>query len=516
MKDLSSFGRSRQEFQEKLIYQINENFTSLFNTIDELVFILNENGNIIQTNTLVNDLLGYTNEELSGSPFLNLLPAEFHREAQSIFGEQNKEKRGFYHFSLLTKSSTQIPVSTRTSNGLWNGKPAIFIVNNHISVAIISNDQFSTTFHLNPVACGLLDADDLSLISVNEAFIRLFGFDKDDLISGKTLWDLGITVKEQLVNILKQVDLQRRLNNFEVILTTKYGDVKNILISLESIKVQDKNQRIILFNDITERKSAERMIQDVIDKNPMSMQIIDKNGFTVKVNQAHTLLFGALFPSDYSVFNDPQLIQSGFAELFVKLKKGEIVHFPETYYNTHFVNPQIPDMSIFLKVTGFPINFTNEEPEHFVLMHENITNRRIADEALRKSENLFRSVVHNSSDLIVFTDEKGILRYVSPQCQNVLGYQTNKFIGKTFQDIIHPEDKLMYRHAWEAIINYGQEEHDFIYKIIDDQKKVRWISQNSKLLKDKDVNIGIQSTLRDITEQRQAEEDFTKLKIIKG
>jgi len=369
---------------EKPILPSGEKNLTMIDYLDELIFIVDLNGNIVETNNSVNVRLGYQKEEIYGKPFESLLSPESRDVSEGITDGKLMEAAGTYHLNFLSRSGIKIIVETKVVYGSWNGAPVVFCISKDIS--------------------------------------------KSDILA------------------------------------------------------------------------------DVFDKNPMSIQIIDKHGCTVKVNQAHTLLFGTLFPSDYSVFNDPQLRQSGFSELFDKLKKGEIVHFPDAYYKVHNANPLIPEMSIYLRMIGFPINYTDEIPERFVLMHENITNRRIADDALRKSESLFRSVVHNSSDLIIFTDEKGILRYVSPLCKKILGYPANKFVGDTLQEIIHPDDKMKCKLSWDKLLNYGQEEHDFIYRIIDDEKKVRWISQNSKLLKDTDISIGIQSTLRDITEQRLAEE----------
>jgi hypothetical protein len=54
-------------------------------------------------------------------------------------------------------------------------------------------------------------------------------------------------------------------------------------------------------------KSGKRMlniINDIIDKNPMSIQIVDKDGFTVRENPAYVQLFGTAPPADFSIFTD--------------------------------------------------------------------------------------------------------------------------------------------------------------------------------------------------------------------
>ena len=125
---------------------------------------------------------------------------------------------------------------------------------------------------------------------------------------------------------------------------------------------------------------------------------------------------------------------------------------------------------------------------------------------MRESEELFKSVVHNSSDLTILADAKGIVTFVSPQCENVLGYPGDKFIGQTMPDIIYPDDVTRCRHAWEQVVQHGQELHDFEYRIVDGAGAVRWISHSAKRATVDGRVLGIQSDIRDITGRKRAEE----------
>ena len=122
------------------------------------------------------------------------------------------------------------------------------------------------------------------------------------------------------------------------------------------------------------------------------------------------------------------------------------------------------------------------------------------EKVLRESEELFRSVVNNSTELIALTDKNGIVIYVSPQCENVLGHPCNKFLGKQITDIIHPEDIEGYRQAWERVFYKGQELREFEYRIIDEQGSIRWVSQSAKQVMVNGRMLGMQKTIRNITE----------------
>jgi signal transduction histidine kinase len=118
------------------------------------------------------------------------------------------------------------------------------------------------------------------------------------------------------------------------------------------------------------------LLQDLIDKNPLSIQIVDKDGYTVLANPAHGKLFKAKPKKDFSVFKDHQLIEQGLNEYFKRLKNGEEVDFPDTTYNAHLLDPTFTDNPVNIKVLGFPIIEQENKAKRYVIIHEDITGRK--------------------------------------------------------------------------------------------------------------------------------------------
>jgi len=152
--------------------------------------------------------------------------------------------------------------------------------------------------------------------------------------------------------------------------------------------------------DISERKHAEVIFKDIIEKNPMSIQIVDLDGYTIQSNAAHTQLFGVKIPEGYSIFEDAQLLDQGLSELFEQIKKGKVVHFPDSYFNVHDVDPSFPDVLSWIKTVGFALNDSNGVPERIVLMQENITARKHAEE-------LFLDIIEKNPLSIQIVDKNG-------------------------------------------------------------------------------------------------------------
>jgi len=146
-------------------------------------------------------------------------------------------------------------------------------------------------------------------------------------------------------------------------------------------------ERIVLMQEnICDRKHMEALFQDIIDKNPMSIQIVDKDGFTITGNPAYVRLFGSLPPHDFSIFADLEGKSPELGKLIVLAKRGDVVHFPDLYYNIRDVRPDLPDNPVWIRALLFPLTGSEGKPERFVFMHENITGRKLSEQELRKAK----------------------------------------------------------------------------------------------------------------------------------
>jgi two-component system, NarL family, sensor histidine kinase UhpB len=143
-------------------------------------------------------------------------------------------------------------------------------------------------------------------------------------------------------------------------------------------------------------KQAEKILHDIIENNPLSIQIVDKKGFTEQVNAAHTVLFKAEPKDDFCIFTDIQLKEQGLSEYFERLRKGEVVYFPDNRYNAHKQNPEFPDEEVWVKAIGFPVFDTNNEIELYIIVHENITEQKRKENELRDlNEQLYQLTKFN-------------------------------------------------------------------------------------------------------------------------
>jgi len=187
-----------------------------------------------------------------------------------------------------------------------------------------------------------------------------------------------------------------------------------LFVHITGLFHKNLNQCSISTVDIIDQKRADAIFRDVIEKNPMSIQFLDMEGYVIQTNSAHTKLFGAKPPSDYSVLKDPQLLSQGFGELFEQIKKGEVVYFPSSYYNVNDVDPTFPYSPIWVKAVGFTLNDNFGKPQNIVLIHENVTERKHA-------ETSFLDIVEKNPMSIQIVDKEGYTLHGNPEYIKLFG-----------------------------------------------------------------------------------------------
>ncbi len=95
-----------------------------------------------------------------------------------------------------------------------------------------------------------------------------------------------------------------------------------------------------------------------------------------------------------------------------------------------------------MSIMGVATPLLDEEggPVGTVGVSMDVTERKRAAEALGKSEERFRALTQNSSDIVTLLGTDGTVRYQSPSVKHILGYRPEELVGENIFDYVHPED----------------------------------------------------------------------------
>ena len=242
---------------ESLLEQTRQNFEIFFNTIDDFLWVLDDQGRIIHINNTVMNRLGYLKNELENKSVLMVHPAERMEEAIRNLGEMLQGTIEYCPIPIVTKQGQLIPVETKMIQGLWNGKKVVFGVSKDISKIQLSEHKFATAFQSSAALMTITKYENGEYIDINNAFIETVGYEREEII-GKTVKELGLFEDENLRdNIIDQLDRKIPIQKVETVIHSKSGAYRTILLSADTIYIGEMRCLLIVSVDITVRKLAE-------------------------------------------------------------------------------------------------------------------------------------------------------------------------------------------------------------------------------------------------------------------
>ncbi|MGA7728804.1 MAG: PAS domain S-box protein [Dehalococcoidales bacterium] len=156
------------------------------------------------------------------------------------------------------------------------------------------------------------------------------------------------------------------------------------------------------------------------------------------------------------------------------------------------------------------ISVYSPKREYFVAMFDVITERKLAEESLRKSEEKYRIIVENTRDIIFTLNIKGEFTYVSPSVSTILGLNPDDMIGKHFISIIHPDDVSQIETLVGRNIRDGYQTPVGVeFRAGRAPNQWRWFNGRGDTIKDAQGNfINFLGTANDITERKKAEDEL--------
>lgn len=162
--------------------------------------------------------------------------------------------------------------------------------------------------------------------------------------------------------------------------------VKDFSFFVDREKLLNSLRRAVHLRGTERRLQDERRILErIIESNPYSIQIFDREGRCTRVNPASLKLWGTQVGPEYRCFEDEALLAGGSGPGFEEVRAGRTAIFPMVLYNPAWVHPELEDRERWVAAVAFPLLDDRGGFDGMVVMHEDVTARVQAEEALKKA-----------------------------------------------------------------------------------------------------------------------------------
>lgn len=378
----------------------------------------------------------------------------------------------------------------------------------------VSERMYRELFQSNPQPMWVYDMETLKFLMVNEAAITHYGYTHEEFLN-MTIKD--IRPAEQLPNLLANLaqppqDLEKSSGWMH---RKRDGTLIDVEISSHLINREGRSARMVLVNDVTQRKQAEEALRiseenyrNLAETSDSAIAVLDQDGRILYAN-----------PASLRIWQDPHLISRTVHELFPE-------EVAEGYLKVvrHVIHDQIVDQNelqtrvkgkvMWFHISMMPLKNSEGTVNALLLNAWDLTERKQAEEALHASELRFRALIEHGQDNISLLDAEGTLLWENPSATRMLGYSPDEFKGRNIFDLVHPDDLKQVQAQFAEILAKPGSEGNGSFRLKHANGTWRWAEGiGTNLLHEPSVN-AIVINYRDITERKQAEETQRQSEIL--
>ena len=147
----------------------------------------------------------------------------------------------------------------------------------------------------------------------------------------------------------------------------------------------------------------------------------------------------------------------------------------------------------------------------FVISARPIDERRAAEDALRTSEERFRLLAENATDIVSRRGPYGRITYISPSVTAILGYEPESMVERETIELVHPEDRENYR---KFVMPQGEHTCKATYRMRHAAGHYVWLEGRSRLVRDPESNLPLeyQVVSRDVSDRQERAEELKAAK----
>lgn len=552
-----------------------ESYRGLFNSVAEAIYIQDKDGKFLDVNNGALDMYGYDKDyfigktpEFLSAPGLNDL-IQIEKFVQKAFRGKNQD----FEFWGIKKNGEVFLKNVRLYPGFYFGGRVVIAIAQDITEkkkAVDSLKESEASFRslIESSQDAIYVLQDRKLQLVNSAWLKLFGYNLVEVMDKD--WNIMRIVASESQPMIKEkfkrgIEQGPRSSRYEMKALTKEGKELDLDVSVSVVNWKGKPAYQGIYRDITERKKA---IQELKNRDALlegaakiAEILMSTSNLELSINNSLGIIGEAtkvsrvyIFESHIDPLTKKRLISQRFewtnGKVSVELQNPELQNIPideffpgwyKTFLSGKVVKSLVKDFSkeiqqlmnpqkivslllvpIFVKNNfwGF-IGFDDcekerewNEPEITALSITgntigNALARHTIEMELRESEKKYRTIFENVQDIFYRADLNGLVTEISPSIERYSGFKPEEIHGKPVTDFYSDQTE---RLKLLKLLNEKGEVTDYEISLRTKSGGLIHTSVNTHLLKNENGDvIGVEGTIRDITERTAAMSQIQKL-----
>ena len=373
-----------------------------------------------------------------------------------------------------------------------------------------SEERFSKAFHSSPAALSISVLEDGRLVEVNTAFSQLTGYSQSEVL-GKTSLELGLwAIPDHRTTMAQTLRERGALRDLETRFRKKSGEICDVLLSLELIELRGKPCVLGIVQDVTDRKRAEEALRaseeryrDLVENAHDIIYSHDLEGNYISVNKAVEQITG---------YSGEEALKMNFARIIApedlerarSMIRRKLAGETETVYDLEIVAKDGRRIAFevntrLIHQDGVPVGIHG--------IARDVTERKRVQEELRESEERYRDLVENSTELICTHDLDGVILSANRASIKLLGYEGKDYVGKwNIRDLLPLDLRDRFDNYLATLRKDGVASGVMVAQTSTGERRI-WEYHNTLRTEGVAKPI-VRGMARDITERRRAEEQI--------
>ncbi len=514
---------------EETLRRSEERYRNILESIQEGYSEIDLRGNFTFVNNVTSSHLGYTKEELIGMNYRQYTSDENARKIKKIYTEVYKtgEPIDLTDHELVGKDGTTATYELSVSlirnaegNPIGFRQTSRDITQRKKSEDALRHSEEKYRNILERIEEGYYEEDLAGNFTFfNDSMCRIYGYPSEELLGLNYKRYTDKETAKKLFQIFNEIyRTGNPCSGYDYELIRKDGTKRFIEASASLIK--DSARKPVGFRgivrDVTERKKAEDALRQseeryrtILETMQEAYYELDLPGHFTFVNNALCRHLGytkkELIGTKSNRYQDETNAKQTYQAFNEIYRTGEPVKALESEYIRKDGTKGTYEMSASLirDAQGKPIGFRG--------VSRDVTERKQAEQALRRSEQRYRNILESIQDGYFENDLAGDITFINDIACKHLGYSREELIGLNYRKYTDEENARKLYQNYNAVYRTGQPIKPFEVEYIkkDGTRLVDEISVS--LMKDLEgKTIGFRGTSRDVTERKEAEEALRK------